>query len=72
MSDIPTGWISVQDKLPDDVIYCELFLIYSKNPYFRNKVAEWDDGHWYVSNGEYADEVTHWMPLPKPPREAVQ
>lgn len=62
-NNVGSKWISVGDRLPDawvDVLSCD-----------RNKNLTVDcvdkKGKWY---SEYADleEVTHWMPLPEPPK----
>lgn len=78
-----TEWISVNDRLPelgeDVLVYCK-----AKTPEFtdfievsvRNtyKLAPWCDEEtaWGIRfipfGGEF--EVTHWMPLPEPPKEA--
>lgn len=58
------GWISVQDRLPrcgdrvimtDGVFVCEAFLSIS-GKWVRNGIG------WIES------EITHWMPLPNPPK----
>ncbi len=57
-------WINVKDKLPET--YKEV-IVYHHN----NVVSGWllPDGSW--TNGDYIEAVTHWMPLPKPPGEAL-
>lgn len=59
------GWISVLDRLPrcgdrviitDGVFVCEAFLSIS-HKWVRNGIG------WIES------EITHWMPMPKPPEE---
>jgi hypothetical protein len=70
-------WISVKEKLPTDmkpVLTYYGFLdengeLYSGRymgvmPYF----AYDDDPHWQ-HEGSYGLTVTHWMPLPEPPKE---
>lgn len=67
-------WISVKDRLPDDD---ELVLVYTKDNVmsvcplvianaFANlkNLKVWED-----NNGYYVSDVTHWMPLPEPPKE---
>ena len=61
-------WISVSDRLPEDGIRV---LTYADNSAMF--VASRDDG-WYVDTGEYYysspfTNITHWMPLPEPPKE---
>ena len=71
-------WISVKDRLPenDDNV---LVIVNGKynNVTFVNAMmiaAFCDDEHvWFLN--EYPDfvhaNVTHWMPLPEPPKEAT-
>lgn len=59
-------WIPVSERVPEDE---ELVLTY-KNGQFDVQVYEkrrngWICGGWFWSLGT----VTHWMPLPKPPKE---
>lgn len=61
------GWISVKDRLPDDYSDCIVF----DGEYVEPAV-------YYSSSGFYTPDcyeankikgVTHWMPLPEPPRK---
>lgn len=60
-------WISVKDRLPDKK--CEAYLcsldscLFPGSQYISIR-AFCDDGEW-EANGT----VTHWMPLPEPPKE---
>ena len=63
-------WIPVTERLPD-VFKHVLVNIPGMYPHptvqeaFREK-----NGMWYSNGFRYeADEITHWMPLPKPPTE---
>lgn len=67
-------WISVKDKLPeewiddDDNTYIN-YLIYM--PYFKAAgigVYNADEESWLFRGIEV--KVSHWMPLPEPPKEA--
>ena len=73
----PDGWISCSERIPDDKQYvwcwgksygwteCDTFEGYYD--WSRNKWwAVTDDGE------EPASKVTHWMPLPEPPKEVRQ
>ena len=55
-------WISVKDRLPDaDGDY----LVW--NDYHKAIVGHyWSKGRYFISK---AVTVTHWMPLPEPPKE---
>ena len=55
------GWIPVTERLPEKdvrVIVC------ASLPEGVHSDFIYEDGHWFVSTG-----VTHWMPLPEPPKE---
>jgi hypothetical protein len=62
------GWISVKDDLPKE--FGEPCIVYDGSSvqygdYFSN-------GEWYTPDCYESDEirgVTHWMPLPKAPKE---
>ena len=63
-------WISVDDRLPEEKVNC---IVHYKHAYFDN------DGYWAIGicfyDGEKfqlnsAYKVTHWMPLPEPPKGA--
>ena len=82
---MPNEWISVKDRLPRKngkyLCYCEAN--YIKILYFaRNlhSVDKFDFPHerrsgFYDYSGEYGyyewGGVTHWMPLPEPPKEGA-
>ena len=64
-------WISVEDDRPANVI--APYLVYA---YHRIYVADWSydkwtDNWWFYVDGEHEPGVTHWMPLPEPPKEDV-
>ena len=61
-------WISVNDRLPEEKVNC---IVYYKHAYCDN------DDYWAIGicfyDGEkfqmdWSYKVTHWMPLPKPPK----
>ena len=59
-------WISVEDRLPIEPQECLIVL-------YGQVYTAWafGDGDFETSSGVVwnADEVTHWMPLPEPPKE---
>ena len=71
-------WISVKDRLPLEIqdtvgkikgVPCsELCIVAVKAPFSSAFVAIdiTMHGRWY----NYGEAVTHWMPLPEPPKEA--
>ena len=56
-------WISVKDRLPEDD---RDYLLFIKRGDFD--VGYFRSGFW-TSYAEISPEVTHWMPLPEPPKE---
>ena len=61
-------WISVKDRLPEEKVNC---IVHYKHAYCDN------DDYWTIGicfyDGEkfqmhWAYKVTHWMPLPHPPK----
>ena len=72
-------WISVKDRLPDVagmyiVTACDEWCSYGEGIWYDTVVvvAEYSGGCWnWNDNGtdyDIDDLVTHWMPLPKPPK----
>ena len=62
-------WISVEERLPD--VNADVVLIIPRNdgPCIR---VGWlrESGRWWAAGqGLVPYEVTHWMPLPEPPKE---
>ena len=70
------GWISVKDRLPDidkyygDCMYSADVFVYDGSRrgegYYCHKT-----NMWHNSFDEEIIKVTHWMPLPEPPKEDV-
>ena len=61
-------WISVTDRLPEP---WKQVIIYSLHDFCESAVYIGVPGKWRVTwNHEMldADSVTHWMPLPEPPK----
>ena len=60
-------WIPVTDLLPDDsrgVILCTRSRIVGVG-FYDNNTSNWVQ---YYSGGGICVDVTHWMPLPEPPK----
>ena len=59
-------WISVKDRLPEDYKQRVMVICIGDYPigYPKIDTDRYVRGHW-VRNGIY---VTHWMPLPQPPK----
>ena len=63
-------WISVKDKMPHPGRY--VACIAKRNPFsrFMPMVARIEKNGWANPITEqYISEVTHWLPLPEPPKE---
>ena len=68
-------WIPVKERLPElntDVLVCDArygyFGVWSlEKDECEDKPCWEDDGGWWKSLGD----VTHWMPLPEPPKEGI-
>lgn len=65
-------WINVKDKLPEInkevLIYRGSYIGVPMSIYTYLGHDEWEDEYGYWTRAD--DEgITHWMPLPKPPRE---
>ena len=60
-------WISVKDRLPEDQ---EEVLVCTRS---KNGIRNIDKGYMaidrFIHRGR--DEVTHWMPMPNPPKEVL-
>ena len=68
-------WISVADRLPP--IYKEVLVFSHGNmsvcslirPDEETADVIWEDAYGYWDDDEGVAAVTHWMPLPEPPKE---
>ena len=68
-SKLLNGWISVYDRLPEVGGY--VVCIAARNPFSRlmPMVARIEKNGWVNPMTEqYISEVTHWMPMPNPPK----
>lgn len=67
-----TEWISVKDRLPDGqeevLVYMPMYGSTMQVKFLTDVDPErktWFCAHWTTNN---FDEITHWMPLPQPPK----
>jgi len=64
-------WISVKERLPERGVFVAVYY----GHFIGNLVDTfaWDGESWRNSNGflEDPENITHWMPLPEPPKEAT-
>lgn len=64
-------WISVKDRLPEDLRFVLAYIRHKKTPYDQYRdiriMLRLEKYGWL--HLEERSEVTHWMPLPKAPKE---
>ena len=70
---VPDSWTSVEDSLPiEGDVVAILVSSWGDIPY----TGYLDGGEWHDADGEIIggehDKVTHWLPLPKPPKQALE
>lgn len=59
------GWISVEERLPDEESH---FIV--ADQYGNVFYSEYDEGGFWLDWDQEPDSVvTHWQPLPEPPKE---
>lgn len=58
-------WIPVTERLPDEDTRVLVWLLDSANKYTRMDTDRRHNGKWV----RWEKYVTHWMPLPQPPKE---
>ena len=66
---VPGKWIPVSERIPDNT---EPVLCIEKRADFGTygqPFVCWHDGGGWVGKTNYRPIVTHWMPLPNPPKE---
>ena len=63
-------WISVEERLPEPGSIVD---IYSESSGRETNIKYWGmsirGGEWINQDEYWLDYVTHWMPLPNPPKE---
>ena len=68
-----SGWISFDERFPDDSLLEKAIIVCIKNRWNEQRI---DTVHWHgneqrLNAAWFWCDVTHWMPLPKPPKEEV-
>ncbi|MBO7251527.1 MAG: DUF551 domain-containing protein [Oscillospiraceae bacterium] len=65
-------WIPVSERLPEDF---QRVLVFRPGQYFEIHVTRMDGFNWEKWDMDYSTgkkgAITHWMPLPEPPKEAT-
>ena len=63
-------WIPVSEKLPEEYVNVLVFLrSLDWNSIYYSIDHLMEDGQWWKASTSWKHEVTHWMPLPEPPKE---
>lgn len=63
------NWISVKDRLPEPPAQC---LVYSGKEHILRRMETATYTEWGWMTPGYFQEITHWMPLPEPPKEVSE
>lgn len=58
-------WISAKDRLPDIDQYA---LWVAESGFMFIREIDKDDYPWWNDNVRHCGLITHWMPLPEPPK----
>lgn len=58
-------WISVKERLPPKGVWYDPYLVAIDG---KVRYACWQGGHWCDGDVAVFGGVTHWMPLPRPPK----
>ena len=67
------GWISVDDRLPKDEERILIFVALEGHESVQLDTCYEDCGYMHLDSGyAFGAEVTHWMPLPEPPRKRLR
>jgi hypothetical protein len=64
------AWVPVSERLPTDG---RAYMLRFEDAVFEYNFGRWVDGAWRGEAGQphiFSSVVTHWMPLPAPPKEA--
>ena len=65
-------WIPIKERLPENI---GLYLVIENHWLDGSpgiKIAKWNTADWFTTDRksrEITPRVTHWMPLPEPPKE---
>ncbi len=62
-------WIDVKKELPEKLSYCLVYNIISKLGTGEIAWCFYNSANKWCGENEYYEDVSHWMPLPKPPKE---
>lgn len=61
-------WLPVAERLPDKHARVQI-LVWTKGLTEPDVLqGSWEGNRWRIYGGETAEKVTHWQPLPSPPK----
>lgn len=68
-NNVGSKWIPVTERLPE--MHTKVLCCGIRGGRFIAELTTWGNGNriWDKRNGRGCPEVTHWMPLPEPPKE---
>ena len=68
-NNVGSKWIPVTERLPQEFVSV-LVCIPCEHPFPTVKEAYLTNDYWVTKTSIFSDkDVTHWMPLPEPPKE---
>jgi hypothetical protein len=68
----PPEWISVEERLPEPFVSVLVYMPEERPLPTVHEGFLAREGMWYANHFDREPmEITHWMPLPKPPKEEV-
>lgn len=59
-------WINVKDGFPEETCFV---IVFGGNDVAPAVFCEGDFGMWMPDGMTVFDNITHWMPLPEPPKD---
>lgn len=74
-TNVPNKWISVEERLPEinqPVLICAFGRSVGEGTYYGHDGVHHVWKMYCVAGTYWDDEVTHWMPLPEPPKGGIK
>jgi hypothetical protein len=67
INDLAPKWVSVYDRLPDNTKAVLVCIVSTQGPSFF-EIDHYVNGEFHFQALSKCNKVTHWMPLPEPPK----
>ena len=62
-------WISVKDRLPVDGVWVLVYINHDNDKsMIEIDIDKQKNGKWFIFSPTIKSNITHWMPLPEPPK----